>query len=994
MSSLPPLGQSVPIDQAFLNAMTQGLQSAQQSAATSAAIPSPAPAPVRPAYSPGSGLTTGTMGLFNTDPFADVGLPDKISMEQQLSEAGISNEGAPFQLRAEVSRAGLTDPANQKSVVEFNLRRFFKDKGLIGDDYDFGVRLGGISNRLEFKDPRNNGQYTVFDPYGAGDIVADLFADLQGDAMVLGPEIATSLAAGAVGTMGGGPAVGGTAAIITGATTAWAAEVLRLLSARRQGLLPDTITDDVIYDQALNTAKWSALGGAGGALAFKILRPLAVKLGLATSRLRMDIDEETFIRAYEDYQASAAGQAAANIGITPSSAQVVASSIDQATQPGEAAARQFLAGDLQEIAGRVARSEDPSRASSVIIPERQAAIEGEAALTAAAEKGSPPGVTISSAGRNSGEREFQRLGEGVVANLDQQAVQLRQQAEATLQNAANDIDAAIQAAANVPVGTATRGDIGEVAQEVIRNAEKAAAAGFNDLYSNIFQRWSQATGVGVDEVVLTGKNRITLNKLVNVAKEELRTIKSGAIHNAEDRGLLETIINRYVDPADARKRVPVSLETLNNDLRELRALERRAFKKSQSGEEAPYPRTIKALTDAIEETRDALFRRKGVPDGLADELRAADDLFTESATMFKGRQVSAIAALSKAQKPEAMFKAIIGPDRKFTAELAAILKRNPENADLVDDIGAAIRREWLETVYKPAGRTGTREVNNAAHQRFMQQYGDVMRHYLTDAEIATMDDAAGLASRMLAAQNSYKTALSEVNKSLRLAGGDAIDNPDKLFKYVWQGDTITPLDKIMPILNREPRLKASFQALVLRDMAGTRTKKLNGWDIPDVDAWQTYLNENRDKLNKVFGNDYSENLQTVLDGIRPAFTDVSARAKETGMNPFLAALRGIVGTLTRAGRALTFAQKVRINLQRDAITQALTDPRAMYEMAKVTRKASGRAITQREVERSIGRIFQFDLDGIGFENRGEPSDSSLPIKRSSAAEILNDMMTR
>ena len=189
-------------------------------------------------------------------------------------------------------------------------------------------------------------------------------------------------------------------------------------------------------------------------------------------------------------------------------------------------------------------------------------------------------------------------------------------------------------------------------------------------------------------------------------------------------------------------------------------------------------------------------------------------------------------------------------------------------------------------------------------------------------------------------------------------------------------------------------MKASFQALVLRDMAGTRTKKLNGWDIPDVDAWQTYLNENRDKLNKVFGNDYSENLQTVLDGIRPAFTDVSARAKETGMNPFLAALRGIVGTLTRAGRALTFAQKVRINLQRDAITQALTDPRAMYEMAKVTRKASGRAITQREVERSIGRIFQFDLDGIGFENRGEPSDSSLPIKRSSAAEILNDMMTR
>ena len=994
MSSLPPLGQSVPIDQAFLNAMTQGLQSAQQSAAVTASSPTVPSAAQQTAINP---AVVGALGPYQIDPYAsEFGeiIPISVPMEQQLAEAGISNAGAPFQLRAEVSRAGLTDPANQKAVVEFNLQRFFKNQNLIDDNYDFGVRLGPISNRLEFKDPRNNGEYTVFDPYGAGDIVADLFADLQGDAMVLGPEIATSLTAGAVGTMTGGPLVGGSAAIITGAATAWAGEVLRLQSARRQGLLPESISDDMIFDQAWQTSKWSALGGAGGALAFKILRPLAVKLGLATSRLRMDVDEETFIRAFEDYQASRAGQAAADLGITPSSAQVVASSIDQAADSSEAAARQFLAADLQEIGSRVARSEDPSRASSIIVPERQAAIEGEAALTAAAEKGSPPGVTLASAGRDGGERQLQQLGEGVVANLDQQAVQLRQQAEATLQNASNEIDAAIQAAANIPVGTATRGDIGEVAQVVIRDAEKAAAAGFNDLYGNIFQRWSQATGVGIDEVVLTGKNRITLNKLVNVAKEELKTIKSGAIHNAEDRALLETIINRYVDPADARKRVPVSLETLNNDLRELRALERRAFKKSQSGEEAPYPRTIKALTDAIEETRDALFRRQGVPDGLADELRAADELFTESATMFKGKQVSAIAALRNAQKPDAMFKAIIGPDRKYTAELAAILKSSPENADLVDDIGAAIRREWLETVYKPVGRTGTREVNNAAHQRFMQQYGDVMRHYLTDAEIAAMNDAGGLANQMLVAQGKYKTALGDINKSLRLAGGDAIDNPDKLFKYVWQGDTITPLDNIMPILNREPRLKASFQALVLRDMAGTRTKKLNGWDVPDVDAWQIYLNENRDKLNKVFGSDYSQNLQTVLDGIRPAFTDVPARPKETGMNPFLAGLRGIVGTLTRAGRALTFAQKVRINMQRDAITQALTDPKAMYEMAKLSRKATGRAITQREVERSFGRIFQFDLDGVGFENRGEPSDSSLPIKRSSAAEIINDMMSR
>ena len=143
MTSLPPLGQSVPIpiDQSFLEAMKKGVQSAQQSAAASAAVPSvpPAPAPVNPSYSPGSGLTTGTMGLFNTDPFLNVDLPDSIPMEQQLAEAGISNEGAPFQLRAQVSRAGLTDPENQKAVVEYNLKRYFKD--IAGDKLAIGLRV-------------------------------------------------------------------------------------------------------------------------------------------------------------------------------------------------------------------------------------------------------------------------------------------------------------------------------------------------------------------------------------------------------------------------------------------------------------------------------------------------------------------------------------------------------------------------------------------------------------------------------------------------------------------------------------------------------------------------------------------------------------------------------------------------------------------------------------------------------------------------------------
>ena len=82
------------------------------------------------------------------------------------------------------------------------------------------------------------------------------------------------------------------------------------------------ISDDDILKTALNTAKWSALGGTGGLLLYKFGRPFLSKLGLVPQGLRFDLDEDSFLKAYDSYTKTGAKKSAEEIGVVPSSAQV------------------------------------------------------------------------------------------------------------------------------------------------------------------------------------------------------------------------------------------------------------------------------------------------------------------------------------------------------------------------------------------------------------------------------------------------------------------------------------------------------------------------------------------------------------------------------------------------------------------------------------------------------------------------------------------------
>lgn len=219
----------------------QRLDSSAAQAKAGGAIPNADPNALSGPFFMPSG-TPGLAGASIPNPEDDFIQPMRESMAEKLLRSGVLNEGAPTGLRFDLSTASVYDQDLQTKNVEHNLKRYFKDKGLINDDYDFGVRVGPVSERLEFKDPRFDGKYNVLDAFGIKDIQGDI-ADISVDTLL---PIATEVTAGVgtaltpgVGQVPGSP-------IIAAALAATVTSFGRLKYAQSQGYLAPEINNEEI----------------------------------------------------------------------------------------------------------------------------------------------------------------------------------------------------------------------------------------------------------------------------------------------------------------------------------------------------------------------------------------------------------------------------------------------------------------------------------------------------------------------------------------------------------------------------------------------------------------------------------------------------------------------------------------------------------------------------------------------------------------------------
>ena len=965
-----PSTSIIDLDPLILNRLQQS--SAGQAA--TAAIPTPAPQGPRvaPEGLPTIGVGMAGEGMTYEEMFGEGEKP----LSQLVQESGVLNEGAPVGLRFDLSTGTVFDPDLQTKNVEYNLKRYFKEEGLINDDYDFGVRVGPVSQRLEFRDPRYQGKYNVLDAFGMGDIAGDI-ADISVDTLL---PIATEVTAGVGTTLIPGVGQVPLAPILAASTAAYVTAMGRLKYAQSEGLLDPSITDEEINLQAMKEAGYSAAFGVGGEMAFKIARPVIRAMGLASPKMAFNINEDVFLRAFERYMASDAGKKSAELGITPSSAQILeAAGQSTALSPVARGKSYAAAEELAYLEEGIARAPSTERAEAVLTPLREREIKAEQALVGAVEKEMPAGV----AAMPTSELAAQQLGEGIQTTLQTGADIARARVQQTADEAISNIESALDDAINMPATVASPREVGAAAQEAVSKSYDDVSASFGKRYEDVFQRWQDSTGVSVDSVIV-GKGGIKPSEAAKLASDIRKTFVDRPFLNDAERNVVNKVYNAFVESESgaALKVKPVSLRTINENLRDLRRLERQAYKKALSGEDAPYPETLSAMVDALEKARARVLSRKGAPEGLADELRLIDDDFADFSRRFRNTQLSAVAKLRTAKNPEAAFNLVIQPDRRGASAVEDISTEllRPENAELKGVVRDTLVDMWRSKVVKTTSK-GERTFDLGAHNRFLDEYGTSLNTYLSPEEIASLGSARDFSEQLIQAQATRDTALKQIEKDLNLGGG-TLDRPEKVFESTWQKGEITPFQKVDLALRQDPSLRNRYKAFVYKDLfSPNNTQVINGREIIDPKKIRQYLDDHGSKMEQLFGTDYVNNLRTVTDVVEIALKEVPKRGRREQANMLTNLVRSYVGLFTRPGRFLTAFNKVRGSVREDAMSAALADPRVMAEMAK----ASKRSPVVKELDREIGRIF-------GREYK-IPTDEELKVSKGARA-ILEDLERR
>ena len=903
------------------------------------------------------------------------GQPRPKSRGELTQEAGILNEGIPTGLRFELSTTTLFNPELQKKNVEHNLRRYFEAENLITDDYDLGLRIGPVSQRLEFRDPRFDGKYNVVDPFGAKDILGDI-ADISMDTLL---PIATEVTAG-VGTAmipGVGQVPG--APIAAAALAATATSFGRLKYAQNQGFISEEITDEDIAMQALKEGGLSAAFGIGGQAAFKMLRPILRTMGLASPKMAFDIDEQTFIRDYEKYMSSPKGKAASEAGVTPSSAQILEAVAKQEASAVEKGKLQATATELAEQEARISTSPERDTADALVTPSLERSAAAEIAVRDVAEESMPTGVRGTA--ESLGEREAQALGEniqaGLTANKQMQLAQLDDVVSRELIN----VETAIDDAVNLPSNVADISTIGSAAKEAIVESYEKASSAIGKQYEDLFTRWSDSTGISVDSVVV-GKGAIRPTEAVKFAQDLKATLPDRPFADPGDATVINKVLDSFVESTSGAvtKIKPISLRTLNENIRDLRRLERKAYLAAQRGENAPSPETISGMVDALEASRNRIISRKDAPEGLAEELEVLDTAFADFSKKFRNAQVSAVAKLRNAKNPESAWGVLFQKDSRGKTAVLDIAEelKLPQNADLFADVGAAVRNKWLNTVVKRDSKGEITKIDVAAHSRFMNEYGAVLDSYLTQAERNALGSAREFAEQVINTQARKKATVDKINTRFDLGGGKDIE-PEFIFQRSWKEGGVSKFDEVYNVLRESPELLDTYKAFVYKDMfnpADNRVKLVNGREVLNPAELRTYVDGNKDKLSTLFGPDYVRNLNTILDVAEDALTAVPRRGARREGNALVGIIRGYVGMFTRPGRFLTFLNNQRGRMREDAMTMALADPAVLADMAKAAKVP----LLSKEGQRLAGRILGGRYD--------DPTQKDLPVDRPSGARAL------
>jgi hypothetical protein len=883
------------------------------------------------------------------------------SFAEILKANNISNDGAPLSIRRHTGFYNFDNPKVYRSQLESKLKEYFKNEGLITDEFDFGLRTGPITERLEFRDPRRGGQYTVVDPIGGIDTVTGDFLDISGEAVTVAGEVGGGIAGLPTTSVSGpiGPAV-------TSAAGAFVATYGRLITGYLNGDLPEQITHQDIIQKAMSDSGWAIAGGAGGALAYKLARPLFLKLTGQTnlpSKLE-DLDLDTFNNAHKMYMNSDEAKILTQAGVQPSVSQVAEfaskkAASDPSTSTLDAAKFQNLASETAALESTAAKNPDNLEASSIINPKMASIIAGQRAVDEANLSGS----SMSKAEvKDLGGFDAQKLGENILNDLAiDKAVAAKRHTDKALQ-LKNDLDDKITQALNITDDV----DLDTFAFNVQSVFQKYADDGLKNLkddYTELFESWSKATGVNLDDAV--AKPTFAISKVRTLLKNLENNILSNEL--TTEINLLKGILDNAQIGGSAVKGAAVkikdmSIKELNDTVLTLRKIERKAYSTLSKGGEAADAKLINEVTTVFENERNRIMKKlsKGQDLDITSQIQSADDTYTDFMQSVLNKKKSTIKNILDSNKPKNILNLLKQPEFADSKTLGSILKL-PENSNIIYDLRNVLLQEYSDKVFKKDNMGVLAKVDRNQHDVFMKKYGKLMENYFPEELLQTgiAAEPRKIASLLNDIIQNEKTALAEVKTKFNLSD---IRNPDDVFNATWEvglKDRITNFSKIKPILDNNPSLKKTYKGFVLKDMFSAQDQNLrtvNGIQTYDPKVMLKYVDDNKDQLKSLFGRDYVNNINSLNKAIDAVLNEPKPRSIFSQQTPLIGFVRAYLGVFTRPGRFVTAVDILRKNAGKDVLPKLLADPNKLAATIKLARLTTMEKITSQEFGRIMSDV--------------------------------------
>ena len=740
---------------------------------------------------------------------------------------------------------------------------------------DIDVRTGPQTGELEYFNPKTQ-SYALVDKPGMdfGD-----FGDIGGDALVIGADIAATIA----GTIFTTP-VGGLA---TGAIAAGAAEYYRLKWGQEHYGVNLDLTDNELLHEAFKTFGISAGAGFLGIGGVKLIKSIN---NVVKGRSFSSVDEG--VESLKSAKALEAEKVAKDINIKLEDAGIKARvkwTLAEATDDKDLLAIQS-AFEEKRVLGKVGEFREFGEAQAVSLNKYFGLMKEKFGVNAGSTYDTGKLISEITENRN----------KDAVKNLIKK------------QKASDEL--LTKKVFNLPDGSS------KVTGVEFRSIVKDLGDAYKSDAKLAAKELDKTSGI---KLIDTDEIAEAITKLS--VKEQKSLVEIAKIEGIFKPGVYDDLLSK-------------NSKMLLSDARETMSVLSKKIREKQIGLAAGETPDVGRLMFLKSAFTDQIKKNAGKE--YLDELQKFNDLVITNKELLNNDiiskltkiEIGSILKVADEDIFETTFKKGIGSG-KAAAEVYEVISRSPEALNAYKN---SIFNKYRSEVLDPI----TNKPSLVKHNAFIKNYERPLRTFFnTEAEYNKISRIGGLQRNIEKTNKLFTQTQKELSKSFE--GKLFRTSPEEIFKKIYGPGNIGQVRTLKNILQKNPEVFKKFQRDVITDLnekVFKLDKKFTLGRVLDADAFNRYLNGgggeagHRAVLKEIFGNEYVKNLDTLNQALQIASRSATTAQQGVVASAFTDIIRARVGQFTVAGRLLTAFRRIFTAASNRVIARALLNPDSLKDL--------------------------------------------------------------